>query len=138
MKNIDYKNLHISIITLLYQLTSNCNMACKYCYVGSNKMCERNANVNGSFASNYSNLSKFVDQLLDYNNKPSRIIFHGGEPLLINIDNWRMMLEDFRKKDPNTKFSIQTNGTLLTDDILALFKEYNMELGVSLDGPEHY
>lgn len=123
-------------ITPIIQMTSNCNMACKYCYVGSNKRIDDNGLTNKIFKSNYNTLLQFIDQLLDYNEyTPTRLIFHGGEPLLVNLSNWEMLLADLEKRSSDLKFSIQTNGTLFTNSHLKLFKKYHMEIGISLDGP---
>jgi len=124
-------------ITPIIQMTDNCNMACKYCYVGANNQTDNNISINKSFKSNYHTLLQFVDQVVEYNNYTStRLIFHGGEPLLINLHNWEMLLTDLEKRNSELKFSIQTNGTLFSNPILKLFKKYNMEIGISLDGPE--
>jgi uncharacterized protein len=57
----------------------------------------------------------------------------GGEPLLAPIDHLRDVFkfgyEHFGRN------SIQTNGTLITDEHIALFREYNVGVGISVDGP---
>ncbi len=123
-------------ITPIIQMTNNCNMACKYCYVGSNNQIDNTTSINNYFKSNYNTLLQFVDQLLEYNDYTStRLIFHGGEPLLINLKNWEMLLTELEKRNSELKFSIQTNGTLFTKPLLKLFKKHQMEIGISLDGP---
>lgn len=60
------------------------------------------------------------------------IIWHGGEPLAIGVQNFESLLHAF--KDVNCNHSIQTNGTLINDQWCELFKDYDINVGVSLDG----
>jgi uncharacterized protein len=69
--------------------------------------------------------------------KRTRIIWHGGEPLLMGIDFFRAAVEVQRELGPDFPFenSIQTNATLLTDQMLDFCQEHQFTLGTSLDGP---
>jgi uncharacterized protein len=66
--------------------------------------------------------------------------WQGGEPTLMGLDFFRKVT-DWQKKygRPGGAVSngLQTNATLITDDMARLFAEYNFLLGVSLDGPAH-
>ena len=57
----------------------------------------------------------------------------GGEPLLMDRSDieemWRWGLEHFGGN------SIQTNGTLIDDDFVRMFKRYKVQVGLSIDGP---
>ena len=57
----------------------------------------------------------------------------GGEPLLAPIEHleevWKFGFERYGKN------GIQTNGTLITDQHIDLFKRYNVQIGISVDGP---
>jgi len=65
--------------------------------------------------------------------------WHGGEPLILGLDYYRKAI-GIQKKFKN-KYHIdnvlQTNGTLLTEDWCFFFKDNNILIGLSLDGPEH-
>ena len=37
----------------------------------------------------------------------------------------------------NVRFAIQTNGTLVTSEWLAVFHAQRVSVGISLDGPQH-
>ncbi|PKP59714.1 hypothetical protein CVT91_06305 [Candidatus Atribacteria bacterium HGW-Atribacteria-1] len=125
---------HISpIIGTSYE----CNMGCKYCYIGCmQKNFPDVKKVNEEFKAKIPLLLKFTDEVVSYN-KFTRTIFYfrGGEPLLINVENWREILNYFRVKNYSIISSIQTNGTLINNDFINLFKEFNLKIGVSLDGP---
>lgn len=118
-------------------MTNKCNMACKYCYAGSAlEKFQDIKKLNEDFNSKTPVLFKFTDQLISYNKfTPTNFFFHGGEPLLINLENWEHILNYFREKNYPIKANVQTNGTLVNDDFINLFKKFNVSVGSSLDGP---
>lgn len=59
---------------------------------------------------------------------------HGGEPLLTPMDRLVQIFEYGFKRHGYT--GVQTNGTLITDAHIALFKRYRTQVGISCDGPE--
>lgn len=65
--------------------------------------------------------------------------WQGGEPTLMGVDFFRRAVE-FQQKYGRSGVSVgnglQTNATLITDEMAALFAQYSFLLGVSLDGPE--
>ncbi|MGC2516004.1 MAG: TIGR04083 family peptide-modifying radical SAM enzyme, partial [Terriglobales bacterium] len=66
------------------------------------------------------------------------ITFHGGEPLVPGIQFYSMALPLLRLglAPRRVRFAMQSNLWLLTDELCALFREYGVSLGTSLDGPE--
>jgi uncharacterized protein len=57
----------------------------------------------------------------------------GGEPLLAPISHLREVFDYGLAKFG--KNGIQTNGSLITDEHIALFLKYNVHVGISIDGP---
>lgn len=57
---------------------------------------------------------------------------HGGEPLIIPIDQLRKIFA--KVLDYWGYNSIQTNGLLITDEHIDLFEQYAVHVGLSLDG----
>lgn len=116
-------NLHAIIMP-----NTACNLACSYCYV-LDKTAER---MSISLAEHV------VDELLNYNNpvEPTRLIWHGGEPLLAGLSFYRNICGYISSKYPNhnVEHFIQTNGTLLNDKWIDFFLERSFRVGVSLDG----
>jgi len=100
-----------------------CNLACKYCY--ENPM--RDA---GNHAPKRYSLPKMLAGLSKFNQEFS--VF-GGEPLLANIKDLEFVWEFGLTK--NGKNGIQTNGVLITDAHIELFKKYRVHVGISFDGP---
>jgi uncharacterized protein len=66
------------------------------------------------------------------------IIWHGGEPLVCGSKHFKSLLNPFEKlrKIGLVTHLIQTNATLINDEFIKIFKEYEVEIGVSIDGPE--
>jgi uncharacterized protein len=63
------------------------------------------------------------------------IAFHGGEPMLLKVERFREYCAVFRAAIPSVGFQIQTNGVLIDDEWIAVFKEFDVRVGVSIDGP---
>jgi len=103
-----------------------CNQHCKYCYenqyrdVHTIKMDHDMSRVLAAIETQYS-IQK------------TDIVLHGGEPLCLPKHDVETIL---RKSFELTGHSgIQTNGTLIDDDHIELFKKYKTHVGVSHDGP---
>lgn len=85
-------------------------------------------------------LESYIKQYIDAQDT-AEIVFawQGGEPLLIGIDFFHKAVS-LQKKYANGKQitnTIQTNGTLLTDQWCEFFSSKRFLVGLSLDGPEH-
>lgn len=67
------------------------------------------------------------------------VIFHGGEPLLIPVSQYRKCLDTLiaDNSDLDFTFQIQTNGTIINDEIITFLKDYNIQPGISVDGPRY-
>lgn len=116
-------------ITPIVHLTNACNLQCQYCYVNNGKV-EKNTDKE-----NLSVLLYCLKKIIDWNGvSGTKIIWHGGEPLLLGTENFSFLLNEIVKYKRNVFFSIQTNGTLLNEDYARLFKKYNVHVGISLDG----
>jgi uncharacterized protein len=65
-------------------------------------------------------------------------IWHGGEPLLLGKSFFKKIVylqQNYVKEGQNIQNSLQTNGSLIDEEWLEIFKEYNFSIGLSLDGP---
>lgn len=100
-----------------------CNLSCTYCY--QNPI--RDA---GNFTRPY-DLEKMFAAI---EAEGSSFTVFGGEPLLTPIDDLEKLFAfGFQKYGRN---GVQTNGALITDAHIALFKKYRVYVGFSLDGPD--
>lgn len=101
---------------------------------------------------NWRNMSSFLSQenedflaqrISEYTSEQNLsrilIIYHGGEPLLAGIGTIERITNKIRSGvsyATDVDFSIQTNGTLLTEDILDSLELLNISVSLSIDGPE--
>jgi len=77
-----------------------------------------------------------LDQLFELidNGQPLFIQLTGGEPTLVpDLIDMIGYKSQIMKKQPH--LAIQTNGTLLTPALITLFKKFNIQVGLSIDGP---
>jgi Arylsulfatase regulator (Fe-S oxidoreductase) len=66
--------------------------------------------------------------------------WHGGETLMRPITFYKKAVELQKKYGRGRQIdnSIHTNGTLLTDEWCAFFRENNFLVGISIDGPQDF
>lgn len=106
----------------LRPLGVRCNIACHYCY--QNPIREAK-NVARSYDMDA------MKAAIERDGGPFSLF--GGEPLMVakaDLEElWRWGLERFGFN------SMQTNGVLIDDDHVRMFKEYKVHIGISIDGP---
>jgi len=67
---------------------------------------------------------------------PFAVVLHGGEPLLLGAVKLRNLLGILRAKLPtDSPLGLQTNGILITEEILNICSETRTTVSVSIDGP---
>lgn len=117
---------------------ASCNLRCKYCYYLEKSHLYRNAPAR---VMSDELLERFVQEYIQAQTM-SQVLFtwHGGEPLMRPLSFYRkaVALQEkyaFGRQIDNT---IQTNGTLLTDEWCEFFKEHNWLVGISIDGPQEF
>jgi len=112
-----------------------CNLNCEYCFylekqslLGLTGLQRMSDDLLTVFIQNY--ISSQPSQLVEF-------VWQGGEPVLAGIDFYSRAIE-LQKQYSGSKTisnSIQTNGTLLTDDWCSFLKQHDFMVGISLDGP---
>ena len=84
-------------------------------------------------------LEAYIRQYVESQKAPEiQFAWQGGEPMLMGIDFFKLVLALQQKHAHGKKISntIQTNGTLLTDDWCSFLKDNDFLVGVSIDGPQ--
>lgn len=137
-------NLHSGYLIRALQLvmTNRCNLSCDYCFVKTIYNSEERSslqcssrNTTMSFETAKTAIEKMLEVMRKNGNKELYIEFFGGEPLL----NWRVIsriMDTFKNGcdgDVAIKYSVTTNGLLLTSEMAKIFKKYNATVTVSID-----
>jgi len=121
-------SLHIIVVTL------RCNEKCVYCHAASMPVKTKGVDMDIATA------KKTVDFIFQSPSKAITIEFQGGEPL-INFKAVKTIIEYAKEKNSKNqkdlRFSIVTNLSLMTDDILDFFIKHNVGICTSLDGPKY-
>lgn len=118
-------------ISLILHLSDKCNLRCRYCYVQNDNVSEKKTSI--------FKVCSAIKKVIDFNAKRgTKIILHGGEPLMSSckeIDDFLNMLVEYAKQNEyKLSFSIQTNGTLINNNWVQVFRKYGVRIGISLDG----
>ena len=126
-------------LDFVIKAASRCNLNCSYCYVYNKEdQSWRGQPVMMTAAT----FERAVGRIRDYcalsRQSEVRITFHGGEPTLIGAARFAQWCTDVRAAlEPAhaVRLSLQTNGTLLTDEWARVLVDQGVDVGISLDGP---
>lgn len=123
-------------MTIIVKPTYACNFRCKYCYLNNNTK-----NSHRVFDVEFmKGIILQIKTIVESRPKqPLTFIWHGGEPLLWGIENYREVLS-FMKKELqgiDYKNAMQTNLSLIDEDYIELFLYHNVGIGCSLDGTQN-
>jgi len=114
-------------VRLKIQLGLGCNYSCSYCSQAAHK--------HEGEATNTRDVAGFMETLTAaITAAPDRIELWGGEPLLY----WKKILKlvpALRQQWPESRISMVTNASLLSDDKIDFIKEWDIKVTISHDGP---
>lgn len=122
-------------------MAETCNFGCNYCFAEAfhEKRIEDNLRplMNTDIA--YLAIDQFMGLITRHNQPDAYINFGGGEPLL-NFQTIIKSVEYIRSHYPDfpLRFGINTNSSLVTDEIAIFLKQYDFEIATSLDGTEKW
>ena len=126
---MDYRIGNIAL-----NLTHDCNMRCKYCYAG-----EGNYGGPRTYMT-IPTAERSIDFLFECAGprKYLSITFFGGEPLM-NFDVLKFCVlyanDKARSLGKEIEYTVITNGTLLTNEVIDFLNEYKLGVQISIDGP---
>ncbi|MDR6980460.1 uncharacterized protein J2X68_007200 [Streptomyces sp. 3330] len=125
--------------SFILKVANRCNIDCDYCYVfNSADQAWRHLPARMSMAVAQAAGRRIGEHAAAHDLREVHVVLHGGEPLLTGPRHMADLLGAVREGVPAgavVRFELQTNGTLLTDPWLDLFEQYEVVVGVSLDGP---
>lgn len=107
------------------EITRKCNMDCSYCYV-------RNKEDHNFSIERIESSILALEQHIKKSNSV-RIEFIGGEPLL-NIEGLKYAINRLTQIRTDIVFSMVSNGTIYTEEIVEILNNNNFVFYISLDG----
>lgn len=91
----------------------------------------------------YEVAESLISQAIQLSCKSTRktltLIWHGGEPLLWGIENYRRIFDFTERHCEGLRIRqcLQTNLSLIDAEYIKLFKKHKVKVGFSLDGPKY-
>jgi len=126
----DFTYLLNPIAIVVININKTCNLKCKYC--------EKEVSSNNGKMS-FNTMKHILDKLAEFPQTSYNLQFFGGEPLM-NFNLIKETVEYCKRIALRTgkefKFIIQTNATLIDEEIALFLRKNKFKVGVSLDGPQ--
>lgn len=123
-----FVKLHIFVLTL------RCNCSCTYCQVTR----QSESSDADTYDMSPETARKAVEIMMQGPARDITVEFQGGEPLL-NFEVLKEVVLYSKSLNGNENkrlsFVVCTNLSLLTDEMLDFFKEHNVNISTSIDGP---
>lgn len=121
--------------TVLLKVASRCNLDCGYCYVynmGDEAWRDQPRRMSSAVLARVA--GRLAEQLA-IQSTPFSVVLHGGEPLLIGADRLDQYCGLLRTAMPHPcGIHVQTNGVLLTDEVIDVLMRHDVGVSVSIDG----
>jgi uncharacterized protein len=118
---------------LVLQGTPYCNLACDYCYLPDRSSRARLPIATTRRAAQVIATSGLLAEEID-------VRWHAGEPLTLEPGFYEEAATEIAGvlgPYVSVRHSIQTNGVFLSDSWMELFRKWDFQVGVSIDGPAH-
>ncbi len=117
---------------LVVQPTPFCNIDCRYCYLPdrTSKAVVAEATLENLFSQVFA--SGWVRD-------GCTVVWHAGEPMVLPIDFYRRafrLIDGLKPEGLSLTHAFQTNGTLIDDAWCEFFAAEQINVGVSIDGPQ--
>lgn len=134
--NLERAKYDSQTITFTAVVTYACNLACPYCYEGKGEISRESMSEE-----RIESVAQFIQRETEKDrSKTVNLVLYGGEPLLNSKGCFRLLdrLTSWtRTKDITLTTHLDTNGTLLTGNIVRKFSEYdNVHVRTALHGPK--
>ena len=114
----------------------DCNIACRYCFYYEKKELFKDTNIHRMSEDTARTVLK---QYFELAGPQVSVGFQGGEPTLCGLDFFTKiveMIKEYKRPGQQCMTALQTNGILLDESWARLFRENNILVGLSVDGPE--
>lgn len=119
-------------MTIHVAANTGCNLGCEYCYEEPDRELKQEQ-IDNEYDLDliFERLEQFKESR-DGSEVPG---MHGGEPLLLRDEDLESIFKWIHENYDGRGTHIQTNGTLLTENHIRMFADYNVSVGISMDGP---
>jgi uncharacterized protein len=125
-------------LQFLIKVAARCNLNCSYCYVFNKSDQSWRYRSKLMADATYQAMLGRIRHHCELSGQPIvRLMFHGGEPLLLGSSRFVRWIAEARRELRGTalSFAIQTNGTLIDRTWADVFAGEGVEVGISIDGP---
>jgi uncharacterized protein len=123
------------ISTLVLNVNTGCNLSCSYCYKEDLATPDRGQRM--AFETAAQSFELLLAEAKE--RKRVNLVFFGGEPLS-NMPLIRQMIDHAERRGAEVgktvDFSLTTNATLLTEELVDYFSAHRVGITVSMDGPK--
>jgi uncharacterized protein len=130
----------VPISQYVLKVHSRCNLACDHCYVYEHADQSWRTKPQVISPQTVSMAARRIrEHAAGHQLADVFVILHGGEPLLLGQARMRTLLDElYAQISPVTHLDlrIHSNGLLLDERWCALFRDYGVKIGVSLDGDQ--
>ena len=113
-----------------------CNLDCQYCFFLSKELLYDQKRQSMSEETLETYVKNFLSASLD---GEVTMLWQGGEPTLRGLPFFERLIElceKYRRPTQEVRHAIQTNGTLITEQWARFFKDNDVLVGISIDGPK--
>lgn len=126
-----FQQLHLGVLVI--QPSPFCNINCDYCYLPHRQQTRKMP---------HDVLRTVISKVWDSGlvGPPFTLLWHAGEPLAVPISWYREafeIIDSFPQGRQLAEHNFQTNSTLITQQWCDFINERQIDIGVSLDGPQH-
>jgi len=132
---IPLKITEYPLSTIVLNVNTGCNLGCTYCYKEDLAIPAKGEKMD------FETATKSVELLLREGHSRDRmnIVFFGGEPLS-NMPLIRQVVDYAERRGSELgktiDFSLTTNATLLTEEIVDYLNDHRFGISISMDGPK--
>ena len=132
--------MSLSVSQYVVKVCGRCDLACDHCYVYEHADQSWRIKPKSIDAETLGQAAWRIRQHAEAHQLDRvHVVLHGGEPLLLGRDGLHEVISALRSTiDPVTRLDlrIHTNGVQLDEALCALFVDYGVRVGLSLDGDQ--
>lgn len=127
--------LQTQLRQIVLQVTQNCNLRCSYCAYSGSYYNRTHTNKRMRVETALRAVDFFMERSSGI--EEVTIGFYGGEPVL-EFDLIKQVIDHVEKHYParNVRYNFTTNLTLFTDEVIDYVLEKNIQIMISIDGPQ--